>query len=119
MTMLKMKWITDRDGRLVATWIQSGESDSTGGRKDAVMLKMQWAMDHEGRPLPTSAQPGEPESSKDPPGSKVPRLVSRSLLAIMRTLSTGKSRRWPSWKSIRHATQRFFYHKGLEVEISK
>jgi hypothetical protein len=81
--MLTMKWMTDYDGRLVATWIQSGEAGSTGCREATIMLKMKWTVDHEGRLVPTAAQSGEPQSSKDHPGSKVPRLVSLCLLAIM------------------------------------
>jgi hypothetical protein len=83
--LLKMKWMMDHECRLVATWIQSAEPDSPGCREQTIMVKMKWMMDHECRLVPTPAQSGEPQSSKDHPGSKVPRWVRLCLLTIMRT----------------------------------
>jgi hypothetical protein len=104
--MLTMQWMTGHDGRLVATWTQSAEPGSPGGREETIMLKMKWTMDHEGRLVPTPAQSGEPQSSKDPPGSKVRRLVSRCLLTIMRTVHRELAA-LALWKSIRHASPTF------------
>jgi hypothetical protein len=47
--MLKMKWMTDHDGRLFATWTQSAEPGSSGQRGETIMLKMKWTMDYEAR----------------------------------------------------------------------
>ena len=63
--MLKMKWMTDHDGRLVATWIQSDEPGSTGGREETIMIQMKWTMDLRGCLVTTPAQSAEPQSSKD------------------------------------------------------
>jgi hypothetical protein len=60
--MLKMKWITDYDGRLVATWVQSGEASSPGCRAATIMLKMKWTMRHEGRLTRIPAQSREQAS---------------------------------------------------------
>jgi hypothetical protein len=76
--MLKMKWMTDHDGRLVATWIQSGEPGFTGCREATIMLKMKWTIDPEGRLGATPAQ-----SAKGHPGSKASRWVSLCLLTII------------------------------------
>ena len=81
--MLKMKWMTDHDGRLVATWAQSDEPGSTGGREGTIMIKMIWIMDHKDRLVASPAQYGELQSSQDHPGARVPRLVRPFLLTIM------------------------------------
>ena len=73
--MLKMKWLTNHDGRLVATWIQSGEPGSSGCREATIILKMQWTTDGDGRLVPTPVQSGEPQPWKDHAGSKASRWV--------------------------------------------
>jgi high affinity Mn2+ porin len=80
--MLKMRWMTDDDGRLVATWIQSGEPGSPGGREATIVLKKKWTMDHAGRLVPTPAHFGEPQPSEDPPGSKVRRWIRLFALVV-------------------------------------
>jgi high affinity Mn2+ porin len=81
--MFKMQWLTDHDGRLVATWIQSGELGSSGGREATIMLKMKWTIGHEGRLVPTPAQSGEPQSSQAHPASKVPRWVRLFAIVVI------------------------------------
>jgi hypothetical protein len=76
--MLNMKWMTDHDGRLVSTWIHSGEPGSTGCREATIMLKMKWTIGPEGRLGATPAQ-----SPKGHPGSKASRWVSLCLLTII------------------------------------
>jgi high affinity Mn2+ porin len=60
--MLKMKWMTDHDGRLVATWIQSGEAGFPGGRAATIMLELKWTTEQEGCLVQTRAELSEPAS---------------------------------------------------------
>ena len=76
--MLKMKWMTDHDGRLVSTWIQSGEPGSTGGREETIMLKMKWTMDLWGCLVTTPAQSPIANS-----GLRVPQLVRMGFVAFL------------------------------------
>ena len=45
--MLKMKWMMDYDGRLFASWTESGGPGSTGQRAETIIVKMKWTIDHE------------------------------------------------------------------------
>lgn len=47
--MLKMEWMMDHDGRLFATWTESGGPGSTGQRAETIIVKMKWTIDHEAR----------------------------------------------------------------------
>jgi len=47
--MLNMKWMTDHDDRLVATWTHSDPAATTGGRGETIMLKMKWRFRNDGQ----------------------------------------------------------------------
>ena len=47
--MLNMKWMLDHDGRLFATWAESGGPGSTGQGAETIIVKMKWMIDHETR----------------------------------------------------------------------
>ena len=50
-TMLKMKWMTDHDGRISSgTWTESGELDRHGQRAETIMLKIVEARSPKGNP---------------------------------------------------------------------
>jgi hypothetical protein len=106
--MLKMKWMTDHDGRLVATWTQSNEPGPTGGREETIMIQMKWAVDLWGCLVTTPAQSPIANS-----GLRLPRLVRPCFMATRLVSFPFPSSR----RSIRYATQRFFHHKGFEGEI--
>jgi hypothetical protein len=46
--MLKMKWMTDLDDRLFATWTQSELAATTEGGGETIKIKMQWRFQNDG-----------------------------------------------------------------------
>src|ERR1035441_1074915 len=46
--MLKMKWMTDQDDRLIATWTQSELTATTDGGGETIKIKMKWRFQNDG-----------------------------------------------------------------------
>jgi hypothetical protein len=81
--MLKMKWKTCGEGRLVATWIPTADLALKGCHEATIMLNMKWRMNPDGRLVAIPDPSGEAPSPKAHAAAKVSRYISKKPILIL------------------------------------